>query len=321
MTFADITLAVFTFRNSVRFVGYIPQIAKAVRDQSGAEDIAIGTWGATFKRAVGWVGLVCAPLFILVFLAVPPVGPYIGSVLISNVILILTLLSVFAGSLAAGLAGFAFSAISGAMLFHWLAPVQVVPLLLACSITTQLLSITKLWGTMRWRQCTPYLVGGCVGIPVGVKLLQYFSAYAFAAGFGILLVCYSGFMLLRPRFTIQSGGRLVEVAAGFAGGVTGGATAFPGAIPTILCNVRGLSKTEQRGVVQPFIFLMQIATLIYFSKLGILGSVTLTTYFWCLPAVVAGTWLGLRLFDRIDDTKFRRVVLIFLLISGVTLVL
>ena len=64
-----------------------------------------------------------------------------------------------------------------------------------------------------------------------------------------------------------------------------------------------------------------IATLIYFSKLGILGSVTLTTYFWCLPAVVAGTWLGLRLFDRIDDTKFRRVVLIFLLISGVTLVL
>ena len=66
---------------------------------------------------------------------------------------------------------------------------------------------------------------------------------------------------------------------------------------------------------------MQIATLIYFSKLGILGSVTLTTYFWCLPAVVAGTWLGLRLFDRIDDTKFRRVVLIFLLISGVALVL
>ena len=100
MTFADITLAVFTFRNSVRLVGYIPQIAKAVRDQSGAEDIALGTWGATFKRAVGWVeNLVCAPLFILVFLAVPPVGPYIGSVLISNVILILTLLSVFAGSL------------------------------------------------------------------------------------------------------------------------------------------------------------------------------------------------------------------------------
>src|SRR5260370_37682324 len=125
------------------------------------------------------------------------------------------------------MAGFAFPAISGAMLFHWLAPVQAVPLLLACSITTQLLSITKLWATMRWRQCTPYLVGGFVGIPVGVKLLQYFSPYAFAAGFGIFLVCYSGFMLLRPRFTIQGAGRLAEVAAGFAGRV-------PSAAPTLV---------------------------------------------------------------------------------------
>jgi uncharacterized membrane protein YfcA len=103
------------------------------------------------------------------------------------------------------------SAVSGAMLFHWLAPVQAVPLLLACSITTQLLSITKLWGTMRWRQCTPYLVGGFVGIPVGVKLLQHFSPYAFAAGFGIFLVCYSGYMLPRPRFTISAAGALPKL--------------------------------------------------------------------------------------------------------------
>lgn len=276
---------------------------------------------AMFKRAVGWVGLVCAPLFIPIFITVPPLGPYIGSVLINNISLIFTLLSVFAGSLAAGLAGFAFSAIAGAMLFHWLAPVQAVPLLLACSITTQLLSIAKLWGTIRWRACTPYLVGGFVGIPVGANLLQHFSPRAFAAEFGIFLVCYSVYMLLRPCFTIQSGGRLAEDAAGFAGGITGGATAFPGAIPMILCSVRGLSKTEQRGIVQPFIFLMQIATLVYFSKLGILGSATLTIYFWCVPAVVTGTWLGLRIFDRIDDAKFRRAVLIFLLISGITLVL
>lgn len=280
------------------------------------------------KRAVGRIGLVCGPLFILVGLSVWLAGLNIGSAVASSGTavlgggtLIFTFLSVFAGSLAAGLAGFAFSAISGAMLFHWLEPIQAVPLLLACSITTQLLSIAQLWDTMRWRQCTPYLLGGLAGIPVGAKLLQHFSPHAFAAGFGILLVCYSVYMLFRPCFIIQSGGRLAEVAAGFAGGITGGATAFPGAVPTILCSVRGLAKTDQRGIVQPFIFLMQIATLVYFSKLGFFDAGTLTTYFWCMPAVVAGTWLGLRVFDRVDDAKFRRVVLIFLLISGITLVL
>ena len=45
MRFADVTLAVFTFFNSLRFLAYVPQIARAVKDQSGAEAISFGTWG------------------------------------------------------------------------------------------------------------------------------------------------------------------------------------------------------------------------------------------------------------------------------------
>ncbi len=244
---------------------------------------------------------------------------HIVELLAHNFTLIVTVFSIFAGSLAAGLAGFAFSAISGAILFHWLAPIEAVPLLLACSITTQLLSITRLWHTMRWRQCVPYLLGGFAGVPVGTKLLENFSPHTFAVWFGIFLICYSLYTLLRPGLIFTGGGRIAELAVGFAGGITGGATAFPGALPTIWCNAKGLSKTDQRGIIQPFIFLMQIATLIYFSKLGIFASSIWTTYLWCAPAVMVGTWLGLRLFERVDDGKFRRIVLLFLLVSGATL--
>ena len=245
----------------------------------------------------------------------------IASILASHTTLIATLIIIFAGSLCAGLAGFAFSAITGAILFHLVAPINAVPLLLACSITTQLFSISKLWHTMQWRQCFPYLAGGFAGIPIGAELLKTFDAHIFAAGFGFLLICYSLYMLLRPHIVLRGGGRYVEVAAGFAGGITGGATAFPGAIPTLWCSLRGLSKMEQRGIVQPFILLMQIATLVYFSKLGILASATMTTYLWCAPAVVLGTWLGLQLFNRIDDKRFRQIVLLFLMISGATLLI
>jgi uncharacterized membrane protein YfcA len=246
--------------------------------------------------------------------------PYIASLSGEHLTLIVTQVTVFAGAVAAGLAGFAFSAITGAVLFHVLSPIEAVPLLLACSITTQVFSISKLWHTMQWRQCLPYLLGGLAGIPIGAELLKAFNPHVFAAGFGAFLICYSLYMLLRPHVVIRGGGRYAEVAAGFAGGITGGATAFPGAIPTIWCSVRGLSKLEQRGIVQPFILLMQIATLVYFSKLGILASGTLTTFMWCAPAVAVGTWLGLRLFNRIDDKRFRQIVLVFLLFSGVSLV-
>jgi hypothetical protein len=45
MTIAEFTLVVFTFFNSLRFLAYVPQIVKAIKDQSGAEAISFGTWG------------------------------------------------------------------------------------------------------------------------------------------------------------------------------------------------------------------------------------------------------------------------------------
>jgi len=45
MGVADITLAVFTLCNSLRVVAYVPQIARAAVDRSGAEAISFGTWG------------------------------------------------------------------------------------------------------------------------------------------------------------------------------------------------------------------------------------------------------------------------------------
>jgi len=38
-----------------------------------------------------------------------------------------------------------------------------------------------------------------------------------------------------------------------------------------------------------------------------------------LPALLAGTWLGLKLFGRLDEAAFRRVVLVLLLASGIVL--
>jgi hypothetical protein len=45
MTIADITLAAFTLCNSLRVVAYVPQIAKAAKDEGGAQAISFGTWG------------------------------------------------------------------------------------------------------------------------------------------------------------------------------------------------------------------------------------------------------------------------------------
>lgn len=47
---------------------------------------------------------------------------------------------------------------------------------------------------------------------------------------------------------------------------------------------------------------------------------TLRLFILGLPALAAGTWLGWWLFGRLDDTAFRKMVLVLLLISGTALV-
>jgi uncharacterized membrane protein YfcA len=232
---------------------------------------------------------------------------------------LLVVSSVFLGAVVAGLAGFAFSAIAAALLTHWVAPIVFVPLLLACSITTQLCSIAALWRRMEWRRCAPFIVGGLAGIPLGAALLRNSDPHRFGICLGAFLILYSAFMLLKADLVIRRGNSLADAACGVLGGITAGAIAFPGAAPTVWCGLRGLPKDIQRGVVQPFILTIQVATLAYFSRLGILTTATVTSYLVCAPAVLFGTWIGLGLFDSINDAAFRRVVLIFLIVSGASL--
>ena len=281
---------------------------------------------ALSHRQIGFVSGVILAFALIIFVGLAtmtglrPVS--LADISSADLLPVATFGSVLIGSVAAGLAGFAFSAITGSLLFHWVAPMTAVPLLLACSITTQLFSIAALWNTMQWKRCLPILVGGILGIPIGAFVLQHLNASRFDVAFGASLVCYAAYMLWRPNLKIHQdgGGPLAATAIGFVGGITGGAVAFPGAFPTIWCSLRALPKEIQRGTVQPFILIMQVATLAYFSKLGIFGVETGKTFLWCAPAVLGGTWIGIRLFRRIDDAMFRRILLLLLLLSGAALI-
>jgi uncharacterized membrane protein YfcA len=55
---------------------------------------------------------------------------------------------------------------------------------------------------------------------------------------------------------------------------------------------------------------------------GAKGTVTAETakfFVMGLPCIVAGTWLGLKLFGRIDEAMFRKIVLALLFASGAAL--
>jgi uncharacterized membrane protein YfcA len=105
---------------------------------------------------------------------------------------------------------------------------------------------------------------------------------------------------------------------GFAGGLLGGLTAMPGAVPAIWCDLRGLAKEKQRGLVQPFILGMQVLAIsIVLSSTAPRQGDLAKDFLVAAPALIAGTFVGLALFGRVEEQKFRAVVLWLLLFSGV----
>ena len=83
--------------------------------------------------------------------------------------------------------------------------------------------------------------------------------------FGAFLAGYAAYLLLRRTAAAEAGaaapGACSRLFVGAVGGLVGVFTAMPGAIPSIWCELRGCSKDEQRGQVQPFILGMQILAL------------------------------------------------------------
>src|SRR5689334_5135522 len=226
---------------------------------------------------------------------------------------------IFAGALVSGLMGFAFSAVAGAVLLHVLPPTEAVPLMMGCSIITQSFSLFALRRSVQWRGSARLIAGGMIGILPALWLLYHVDATIFRVGFGVFLVAYAAWMLLRPRTGClrNAASPLHDAAVGFGGGLIGGLTAMPGAVPTIWCDLRGLPKDQQRGLVQPYIAALQAFALALMLARNALPTQALFNVTLALPALAAGAILGLVLFRRVSDGSFRTVVLGVLAFAGV----
>jgi uncharacterized membrane protein YfcA len=230
---------------------------------------------------------------------------------------------IFTGAAVSGFTGFAFSAVAGAILLHVLPPDEAVPLMMVCSVLVQSASLISLRRHIQWRGSLAFMVGGLLGLPPALYLLLNVDGTWFRIGFGLFLVAYSGYMLLRPacRPFQTIGGPLHDAAVGLAGGLVGGLTAMPGALPTIWCDLRGIAKDHQRGLVQPYITAMQIAALALLASQRGLSAAMIADLLFSVTPLAAGTVFGLMLFGRVDDVMFRRILLVVLLISGIVFVI
>ena len=189
------------------------------------------------------------------------------------------------------------------------------------ALVGQLVALPWVWRGFDLRKLLPLVIGGLAGVPLGAFLLQWLDPTLFRFTLGLFLLVYCPVMLmLPPDYSWPHGGRIADGASGFAGGVLGGLAGISGPVPTLWTTLRGWDKDTQRGVLQAFNIAMHMATLTVYTLSGGITREVLVMFAWIAPALAIPAVLGVLLFRRLAARTFRRLILLLLLVSGLTLV-
>jgi uncharacterized membrane protein YfcA len=231
----------------------------------------------------------------------------------------LFLLAAFAGGFASGLAGFAMGFVVSGIWLHLITPLQTTALIVGYGLWTQGYGVWKLRHSLSWRDLAPFVIAGTISIPIGTMMLTYVDPAHMRIGVGLLLVIYGVYGLAKPVFKPVEAGVAADSGIGFLNGLLCGLTGLPGFIITVWCQMRGWTKDAQRAVFQPVMLAAIVVTAISLGATRAMTMEIAKLYLLGLPALLAGLWLGFRLYGKLDEMAFRKLVLVMLLLSGVAL--
>lgn len=234
--------------------------------------------------------------------------------------LALFLVAAFLGGMTTGLSGFAMGLVVSGIWLHLITPSQNALLIVLCGIVTQGLGIWRVRGAINWKAVIPFIVGSATGVAVGTVLLTTVDQNIVRLTIGVLLIIFSAYSLARPKIATPSGGLPVEVGVGLVNGVIGGLTGLGGIAMTVWSQLRGGNKDAQRAIFQPVMFATFLISAIAFGFAGSYTVETMKLYALALPALVIGVGCGIWLYGKLDDAAFRRVVLVLLFGSGLSLI-
>jgi len=235
--------------------------------------------------------------------------------------LVLFLIAAFIGGFASGVAGFAMGFVVSGIWLHFMTPLQTTTLIVGYGLLTQGYGVWKLRHALAWRNVAPFIIGGFIGIPIGTMLLTYLNPAYLRTGVGVLLVAFGLYGLAQPKLKPVPSNVPIDTGVGLANGVLAGLTGLPGFIITVWCQLRGWPKDFQRAVFQPVLLAAILANIV---SLGFAGAITMEVvrlYLLGLPAMIVGLWVGFKLYGKLDEAAFRKLILVLLLLAGFGLIL
>lgn len=225
--------------------------------------------------------------------------------------------AILAGSAVQGIAGFGMALISVPFLLHFLPQSVVTPSCIICGTFMNAYFMWNLRHSISWKLILPVLAGAAAGVYPGVRLLECVPAGPFKTGVGIVIVISGILLWSGVKCPVRS--RPLQLAVEFTAGVMSGALSVSGPPVAIFFTAGDVKKDVFRSSLSMFFLALNLFTIAALAAGGVLTAPTLRFGLELVPAVLAGSFIGLKLAGHVSEKLFRSFVMVMIIISGLSL--
>ena len=224
----------------------------------------------------------------------------------------------FLAALSQTVAGFGAPLISMPFLIEWLGLEIATPLSTLVGLITSLALLAYYRTHLNFRAVRNLILSALPGVPVGAFYLTRVDIGVVNLLLAVVLIGYSLYSLFLPS-PPRLKGAYWEYVFGFAAGVMGGAFNISGPIVVMYAAFRHWRPEEFRSNVQGFFTVTNTMIMVSYWSKGTLDLVYWRAFAWAFPGMLLAIVLGIYISRRIDTVRFRQLVIVLLLISGVYL--
>jgi len=197
-----------------------------------------------------------------------------------------------------------------------------IGLLLPILILADIFALVAHWRRWDTRQALILLSGALIGVTIGTFVLTNLSTVALRRGLGILVLFFLVYRLFEKRILVSIPyypRKWHGVLAGSVSGFTSTLAHAGGPAITIYMLIQQIKPVTFVATSVLFFAVLNWIKVPYYLYAGLIRFDVLTKIIWFTPLVPLGVWVGKYLIDRINRIWFERVVILFLLISGLLL--
>lgn len=215
-----------------------------------------------------------------------------------------------------GATSFGFSLLALPLLGLFLNLKTIVPMLVFYSLIMNIIILVRLKMVPRIKSLLLMFIIAVLTTPIGVQMLKFMKEDTLKAVIGIVLILIA--IAMKRGFRIQMKNQNVAyLIAGILSGLLNGSVSLSGPPIVVMLSNENKNRDHFRSSLTTYFLLLNIVTVFLYVIGGLFTLQSFKDQLLILPFLIIGTLLGTNLGSRINEEKFKAIVLNLLVIMGI----